>query len=182
MNQHQNHNERNWQRCEKRTRNYNRHAGEQLSPLHQGQLVWVLDHDTVIRIRDEPHSYVVALDNGSTLRRNGVDLRTRAKSSTDPDDQSPSSSGRHGNGHFRHTQDYRPPSASSYLDRQGGLQKIKVKRNTYNRRGKILVKTKTYSRRSRTLNCQSIGISKVNNKQEHQALSGYPTISKLKSD
>ena len=116
------------ERCEKKTRNCNRHAGEQLSPLHQGQPAWVLDHDTRkwksatdTRIRDEPHSYVVALDNGSALRRNSVDLRTRAKSSTDPDDQSPSLSGRHGNGNFHQTQDYMSPSTSSYLDRQGEI-------------------------------------------------------------
>ena len=125
------------ERCEKMTRNYNRRAGTQLSPLHQGQPVWVMDHDTrkwkaatVIRIRDEPHSYVVALDNGSTLRRNRVDLRTRAKSSTDPDDQSPSSSGRHGNGNFRHTQDYRPPSTNSYLDRQGEITENQRQKET----------------------------------------------------
>ena len=125
------------ERCEKMTRNYNRHAGTQLSPLHQGQPVWVMDHDTrkwkpatVIRIRDEPHSYVVTLDNGSTLRRNRMDLRTRAKSSTDPDDQSPSSSGRHGNGHFRHTQDYRPPSTNSYLDRQGEIPEKQSQKET----------------------------------------------------
>ena len=57
------------ERCEKMTRDYNRHAGTQLSPLHQGQPVWAMDHETrkwkpatVIRIRHKPHSYVVALD------------------------------------------------------------------------------------------------------------------------
>ena len=116
------------ERCETMTRNYNRHAGEQLSPLCQGQPVWVLDRDTrkwkpatVIRIRDEHYSYAVALDNGSTLNRNRLNLRTRAMSSTDPHDQSPSSSGRHGNGKFHHTQDCRPPSTSSYLDRLGEI-------------------------------------------------------------
>ena len=125
------------ERCEKMTRNYNRHAGTQLSPLNQGQPVWVMDHDTrkwkpatVLRIRDEPHSYVVTLDKGSTFRRNRVDLRTRAKSSTDPDDQSPSSSGRHGNGNFRHTQDYRPPSTNSYLDRQGEITENQCQKET----------------------------------------------------
>ena len=34
------------ERCEMMTRTYNRHAGEQLSLLHRGQPVWVLDHDT----------------------------------------------------------------------------------------------------------------------------------------
>ena len=125
------------ERCEKMTRNYNRCAGTQLSPQHQEQPVWVMDHNTrkwklatVIRIRDEPHSSVVVLDNGSTLRRNRVDLRTRAKSSTDPVDQSPSSSGRHGNGNFHHTQDYWPPSTISYLDRQGEITENQRQKET----------------------------------------------------
>ena len=120
------------ERCEKMTRNFN-----MLSPLHQGQPVWVLDHNTrkwkpatVIRIRDEPHSRVLGLDNGSTLRGNRVDPRTRAGSSTDPDDQSSSLTGRHGNGSFCHTQDYRPSSTSSYLNRQGEIAENQGQRET----------------------------------------------------
>ena len=177
------------ERCEKMTRNYNRRAGTQLSPLHQGQPVWVMDHDTrkwkpatVIRIRDEPHSYVVALHNGCNLRRNRVDLRTRAKSSTDPDDQSPSSSGdmemvistTHKTiGHQAQT--------ATWTDK-GRLLKINVKRRPCNRRRKILVKRKTYSKRSRIQNYQSTGINKVGinyKPQDQDALSGYPNDIKI---
>ena len=86
--------------------------------------------------------------------------------------------------------------AATWTDK-GRLQKIKVKRKpcnrrsiflvkrkTYSRHRKILVKGKTYSRRSRTLNYQSIGISKVdiNHKpQDPDALSGYQNDIKLKS-
>ena len=130
------------------TRDYNRHAGTQLSPLHQGQPVWVMDHDTrkwkpatASRIRDAPHSYVVALDNGSTLRRDRVDLWTRAKSSTDPDRL------RHQVGDMElvisatHKTIGHQAQTATWTDK-GRLLKIEVKRRPCNRRRKILFKRK----------------------------------------
>ena len=163
------------------TRNYNRHAGTQLSPLHQGQPVWVMDHDTrkwkpatVIRIRDETRTWW---------------LWTTAP----PSEETEWTSGQEPNHpptlmiNLRHQVDAthktigHQAQAATWTDK-GRLLKINVKRRPCNRRRKILVKRKTYSKCSIIQNYQSTSISKVGinyKPQDQDVLSGYPNDIKI---